>query len=108
MPCLLKDRRQESRHDSPVKVWYRRAGSGRFHHSDVINLSQGGARLLVDEPFEACHIVAKNEKGQMVTARARRAWFRPVLGGRRYLVGLSFEELASERLSRWFRGVLYG
>lgn len=92
--------------EKELPAWYR-CDQRTFRKSSLIDLSEGGARLLSREamPQGEVHLTIKLAN-EHVTCLARPAWQRPLAKGDGYLVGLSFVDAApvdSGRLNRWVR-----
>ncbi|MCE7869299.1 PilZ domain-containing protein [bacterium CPR1] len=85
-----------------LPAWYR-CDQSRFLRSSVLDVSEGGARLVATEalPEGEVHLTLRLE-GVHVTVLARRAWQKRLSRGEGYLIGLRFDEPPGS-VRRWVR-----
>lgn len=89
MDEITRNRRNAPRVDCQVTVRYVRQG-GEVHCGSALNISQSGARLVVDSDSEVREFTIEFEGKLAVLARA--VWEEPIPGGKQ-VVGVVFEGL---------------
>ncbi len=103
---MTKTSRLRERVQECLPAWYR-CDQRNFRRSFILDVSEGGARLVATEavPEGEVHLTLRLGS-EHVTLVARRAWQKPLRSGPGFLVGLAFREMEgseSERLQRWVR-----
>ncbi len=99
-------RRVQERVQECLPAWYR-CDQRSFHRSTILDLSEGGARLIAGEalPEGEVHLTLRIGS-EHVSLVASRAWQKRLRRGDGYLIGLRFREQEgseSGRLRRWVR-----
>jgi hypothetical protein len=101
-----ENRRNLERVNKELPAWYR-FDRNNFRKSAVLDVSEGGSRLMLSEAMPDGEVHVKiRVANEHVTYIAQCAWQRPLASGVGYLVGLRFLDSApvdSGRLNRWIR-----
>ncbi len=99
-------KRLQERVQECLPAWYR-CDQRNFLRSSILDVSEGGARLVATEavPEGEVHLTLRLGS-EHVTLVATRAWQKPLRRGSGFLVGLRFgamDSSESARLQRWVR-----
>ncbi|MEW6280935.1 MAG: PilZ domain-containing protein [Candidatus Eremiobacterota bacterium] len=107
MGTSAQNRRTSRRVEHCLPAWYR-ADCRNFRRSSVLDVSEGGARLVTFDPLPEngeVHLTVRLEGQEHVTVVGRRAWQRRLRRGYGYLVGVRFDGDGPDTstLRRWVR-----
>lgn len=101
------NRRLDRRVGRIVEVWTR-DGGGHFQKNRAVEVAGCGARVVLPGAYnhgDQVDITFKTDQGAFVTVVASVVWTRPLHGGRRHIVGVTFQPAPADRvaLDRWIQ-----
>lgn len=98
-PELDGNRRGSQRQGVPVSGWYK-SGSAAYQRTHVVELSAGGARVVLDKTVKAgqtLDVTLRLEDGRFVSATSKVVWVQGLPGGVRQVAGLQLQSTPADR-----------